>query len=120
MPTEEKSFTSERKAFEKGADYFYHTMKHLTTLSTGAIIILATFLEKVFMNPTWKCLIAITLVSFLISILFAVFSMMYVSDVISKINKKIMICLCITYSISGISFIVGISCLVIFTIHNFY
>jgi len=120
MPTEGHNFSSELEAFEKGADYFYNTFKHLTTLSTGAILILATFLEKIFMNPTWKCLIAITLVSFLISTLFAVFTMMYISDAISKISKRIMICIRVTYLISGICFILGILFLIIFVFRNLY
>src|SRR5438093_516821 len=43
-------------------------MKHLTTLSTGSILIMATFLEKLFIRPTWKGLIVISFAAFTVSI----------------------------------------------------
>lgn len=48
-------------------------LKHLTTLSTGSIIIIVGLLEKLFTNPEWKALVAISLVSFVTSILGAIF-----------------------------------------------
>lgn len=46
--------------------------KHLTTLSTGSIVIVAGFIEKVFPSPQWKLLTAISLICFMISILGAI------------------------------------------------
>ena len=51
---------------EKAANDY---LKHMTTLSTGCIIILGTFLEKVFKSPGWKILIGISIISFLIVII---------------------------------------------------
>ena len=42
--------------------------KHLTTLSTGSIILIATFLEKLFKLPEWKGAVILSLVAFLICI----------------------------------------------------
>ncbi len=43
-------------------------IKHLTTLSTGAIVLQIAFLEKVFPHPHWKAFIAVSLLSFTLSI----------------------------------------------------
>ena len=43
--------------------------KHLTTLSTGSIILITTFLEKLFQNPLWKTAVIISLIGFMVSVL---------------------------------------------------
>jgi len=48
---------AKRSSFLEGQKLFHDTFKHLTTLNTGSILILATFLEKFFKVPTWKILI---------------------------------------------------------------
>ena len=47
-------------------------LKHLTTLSTGSIILISAFLEKLFVKPNWKFLVAIALGSFMTSVVAAV------------------------------------------------
>ena len=49
-------------------------LRHLNTLSSGAIILQIGFLEKVFPHPEWKFLIAISLTSFVASIIASVIS----------------------------------------------
>jgi hypothetical protein len=44
----------------------------MTTLSTGSILLQLAFLEKVFTQPRWKSLVAISLISFSASIIGAV------------------------------------------------
>ena len=44
-------------------DYF----KHLSTLSTGAIVILTVFIDKLFANPIWKPAIIVAFFAFLLS-----------------------------------------------------
>lgn len=51
------------------AKFMADAFKHLTTLSTGSILLLATFLEKFFIQPRWKPLIAVTFVGFILSII---------------------------------------------------
>ena len=46
------------------ADYF----KHLTTLSTGAIILIPAFLEKVFTNPVYRGCVTLSLIGFIASV----------------------------------------------------
>jgi 4-hydroxybenzoate polyprenyltransferase len=49
------------------AIFDYH--KHLTTLSTGSIVLIATFLEKLFAQPEWKPLVVVSLVGFMASVI---------------------------------------------------
>jgi hypothetical protein len=43
-------------------------VRHISTLSAGAIALQVGFLEKVFPHPQWKPLIAVSIISFTISI----------------------------------------------------
>lgn len=47
------------------SDYF----KHLTTLSTGAVVLIATFLEKFAPHPHWRLAVIVSLLGFLIAVL---------------------------------------------------
>jgi hypothetical protein len=42
-------------------------IKHITTLDTGSIVLLATFLEKFFKKPEWRVLIIPTFLGFVVS-----------------------------------------------------
>ena len=44
-------------------------IRHLSTLSTGSILLITIFLEKVFPRPRWKAFIAIALLGFLASVI---------------------------------------------------
>jgi len=47
---------------------FYDYLKHLSTISTGSIVLLAAFLEKIFAQPRWKVLVGVSVAGFLISV----------------------------------------------------
>lgn len=51
-------FTVFEKAQEEGNKLLYDTTKHLATLCTGSLLLLVTFLEKLFTSPLWKPLAA--------------------------------------------------------------
>jgi len=51
---------------------FYEYLKHLSTVSTGSILLLAVFLEKIFAQPKWKSLVAVSVAGFLITVIAAV------------------------------------------------
>lgn len=53
----------------EGEKLFEDFYKHLTTLNTGAILLLSTVLEKAYVNPQAKIFIAISLACFIISII---------------------------------------------------
>ena len=47
------------------AEYF----RHLTTLSSGAIVVLTVFVEKLFAEPFWKWAVVLAFIAFLFSAL---------------------------------------------------
>ncbi|MGB8682931.1 MAG: hypothetical protein WCD12_08615 [Candidatus Binatus sp.] len=63
MPEHDKSDAVESIKFV--ADY----LKHLTTLSTGSLLLISTFLEKFFARPLWKPCVIVALSSFLVSVI---------------------------------------------------
>ena len=114
----------------EGRKLFYDALKHLTTLSTGSIILLATFLEKIFSNPECKILIGITFVGFAISIISTVVLMFIFSGLVARsdslagsdtppskgISKIFNICSIVSVA----SFVLAMLSLVIFSLINFY
>jgi hypothetical protein len=98
----------------------HDSYKHLTTLSTGAILILATFLEKFFQNPKWKFLIGITFVSFVISTVASVIAMFGISDDIEGDNLFSDLIARSIIILSSMSFLLGILSLVVFSLKNFF
>lgn len=119
MPLPSKS----NKSVE-GLKLWYDTMKHLTTICTGTLVLLVSFVEKIFReNTKWKFLFPIVLMLLLLSVLSALFCMLYLSEVISDsegeidVEKEKWLIKC--YLISLASFFLGLLALVIFTIANF-
>ena len=65
---------SEQSHYDRGGEAEFRKLwsdylKHLTTLSTGSILLIATFLEKLFSQPRWKAAVITSLLGFLASIL---------------------------------------------------
>ena len=58
--------------------------KHLTTLSTGSIVLVAAFVEKAFPAPIWKPVATLSLLAFLLSILAAVVFQAMIIPMIGK------------------------------------
>ncbi|CAM3893862.1 MULTISPECIES: hypothetical protein [Pseudoalteromonas] len=110
----------ERKQEEEGYRLLYDVMKHLTTISTGTLVILVSFLTKVFSQPEWVYLIPVVMVSFLISIVSSLFSMLYISDAIQKVemNENTKTYAQNSYLVAGGSFIMGIIMLIVFATKN--
>ena len=63
------SYSIQQKAHEESWKLQYDIYKHLTTLSTGSILLLITFLDKLFAQPVWKGLVIVALCSLFASIL---------------------------------------------------
>ncbi len=61
---EEQQFQRELASYQQEQDF----LKHLTTLNTGSILLLVTFLEKLFNKPEWQELIGVAFLSFGVSI----------------------------------------------------
>jgi hypothetical protein len=112
---------SRAEAIREAYRLFHDTFKHLTTLSTGAILILATFLDKLVRSPHWHFLIPISVLGFLASVMTSVpvlFSYATLSsqnpddvEIIKKWATRSVIA-----SVGG--FIVGIVALAVFAARN--
>jgi hypothetical protein len=122
MGEENNEYPPERKAKEEALKLFYDTMKHLTTLSTGSILVLLAFLEKIFTRPRWKALIVLTLVSLIISTLAALAAMLYISEALESvvINEERKNYAVASYLISVSTFLLGLGILITFTIKNLF
>ena len=73
--------TTEQKARQEGQKLLYDTCKHLTTLNTGSILILATFLEKLFIQDReWTYLVAVVFLALIISMISSVATMLALSS----------------------------------------
>lgn len=57
---------------------FYDFLKHLTTLSTGSVVVLVTFAEKFTNAPNWKFLFGVSLIFFLASVISSQICMLFV------------------------------------------
>ncbi len=109
------------KAVREGEKLFYDSMKHLRTLNTGSILLLVTFLEKLFGNPQWKALIAVSLICFIGSIVCSVSSMLQSANHVKHSGKfprlETGVKSTIYYS-ALLTFIVGLASLVAFALKN--
>jgi hypothetical protein len=108
---------------EEGRKLQYDTFKHLTTLSTGSILIFATLLEKVFVHPHWRALIIVAFAAFVLSILASIMLMILLAGLImylEDIDETTGRIFAIAISIAGGGFILGIICFIIFATKNLF
>jgi hypothetical protein len=109
------------EAQRAGYRLFHDSFKHLTTLSTGSILILVTFLDKVVKSPHWHALVPISVLGFLVSVVTSVavlftyaslhFEDAYVQRVVEKWGGRAAM-----VAIGG--FLVGVLALVVFAMRN--
>ena len=98
-------------------------LKHLTTLSTGSIVLLVAFLEKIFLQPRWKFLVIISISAFAVSVLASVIvHTIFVThnpgirdfgEGLGNVGGIAMI-------IGWIAFLIGIAALSSFAVRNFF
>ncbi len=99
----------------------YDTYKHLTTLSTGSIILLATFVEKLFDAPEWSILAPVAIGFFMLSVVSSVTSMFGISYELNpeNIDQPISEKLGTTITIGSCGgFLCGVFTFVVFAIKN--
>lgn len=66
----------------------FESYKHLTTLSAGAIVLLAGFLEQLLRNPYWSFMVPATFILFWLSVLFSVLSMNRLDELVAYVDDK--------------------------------
>jgi Protein of unknown function (DUF751) len=97
---------------------YFQFFQHLTTINTGSIILLATLLEKLFKSPKHKVLIKWCFGSFIMSLVFCLSGMWFVSAIIMTGGEFQRVGAAISWLISIIGFLIGIGSLAIFSIKN--
>lgn len=75
QPEDRYKLTIKQAASQEGNKLIYDAYKHLTTLNTGSIVLIATFSERIFKEATWKPLVGVALVMFVLSMITAFLSM---------------------------------------------
>jgi hypothetical protein len=118
-PLSDRQFQRKLESYRAERDFY----KHLTTLSTASVVLIATFLVKVFPNPDWKELVNISMSGFAVSVVgCAVMYALAVLDTDSELSlhkqmpTRWVSWLPITAGLGG--FFVGIATLAAFAIHN--
>ena len=95
-------------------------LKHLTTLSTGSILLVTAFLEKLFPHPEWKFLVIVALLGFtaviVLALLLQFFVLVEMDPDTPHFQKTAQICF---FVLAG-SFVLGISSIVVFAFKNFF
>ena len=117
---EEQQFQRNLASYQQEQEF----LKHLTTLSTGSIVLVVTFLEKLFAKPEWKVLVGVALVSFLLSIigslavhLSSVFAIEKGPRTVHGVELALGLVI-IVLAFGG--FLLGVTALAIFAIKNLY
>jgi hypothetical protein len=118
-PLSDRQFQRKLESYRAERDFY----KHLTTLGTASVILIATFLIKVFPTPEWRELVNVSLSGFAISVVgCAVMYALAVLDTDSELSLHAQMptrwvgWLPITAGLGG--FFVGIASLAAFAIHN--
>jgi cation transport ATPase len=104
--------------------------KQIATLSTGSIVLLATFLNDLFKKPEWKALLGVTFTVLLIALIAAVWVIAWAPFLLRDyleggttyegVNRAMTIAVVSAYVISLTSFYVGIASFAIFSMKNFF
>jgi hypothetical protein len=103
---------------------FYDYLKHLSTLSTGSIVLLGAFLEKLFSQPKWRTLVVISIMGFLVSVVASV--LVYSVMVLNfprpgrKTEGRDWDIITGAIIVTWVGFLIGVISLAVFTIRNLY
>lgn len=114
------SYSIQQTAHEESWKLQYDIYKHLTTLSTASILLLVTFLEKLFAKPAWKGLVLVALISLLASIIlsFIVMNLMASQVREMEVDQRFVSRNLAVIIIALGTFLLGIVSLIIFAVKN--
>src|SRR4051812_18980104 len=111
----------EQEMRTEGNKLLHDTMKQLVTISSGSILVIVALLEKIFLTPRWKGLVALSFVGFLICIIASLVMMRAISlNVGASYTRDFQPVERPAYAIANSSFLIAIGVLVIFVIRNLY
>lgn len=115
--------TAEEKAEREAIKLLFEVYKHLTTLSSGSIVIICTFLEKFFKKAETLPVIIGSLLCFLFSILLSIYVMsrLAMQQKVGYVNSRSVSVLFRGLEfLSSFAFILGVLLFAIFSILNLY
>jgi len=96
-------------------------LKHITTLSTGSIVVEATFLGKIFQHPKWKAFAAISLICFTLSILGALrFHLEIIAREFKQWPERQRTLAYVSILMAILGFFCGVLALAIFAVRNLF
>ncbi|MDQ6689334.1 MAG: hypothetical protein M3037_07560 [Gemmatimonadota bacterium] len=118
-PLSDRQFHRKLESYRAERDFY----KHLTSLSTASVVLIATFLEKAFPSAEWRDLVNVSLGAFAVSVVgCATMYALAVLDTDSELSlhkqmpTRWVWWLPITAGLGG--FFVGIASLAAFAMHN--
>jgi len=107
------------EAYKMAFDY----LKHITTLCTGSILLIAGLLEKLFSNPEWKICVAISLVAFLLAIVSSILAQAGIIETIDKeetIGKWAWPTIAVGMVGMYLFFLIGLGSFLLFSLKNLF
>ncbi len=102
------------KQYVEAQKVIFDYIKHITTLDTGAIVLLTALLEKFFKTPEWKILITLTFSGFILSIIaltLTAFGIIRSIRTPLKVSTNLVRFTAWNFMIGIISFVIAIICL---------
>ncbi|MGZ5802373.1 MAG: hypothetical protein ACXWJK_13710 [Burkholderiaceae bacterium] len=110
------------------ADFFkaiYEHLKHVATLTTGSILLLSTFLEKVFKEPQQSWLVGLSLGSLFVALVaslvsYAGFLLAFPRSISMSIDKPLKLISVAGLTIMWMSFVIGVGSIATFFLVNWY
>ena len=102
---------------------YYDYLKHLTTLATGSIVLLATFAEKFAAASSWRLLLKVAMAAFLLSVLSSLVSMFFTLSVQRREDEAVPAwetgTIAATFILSAVALFAGVLSIALFAIRNF-
>jgi hypothetical protein len=108
----------QRRDDERYHDRLIEYVKHLTTLSTGSIVLEVAFLERFFPQPKWRALIVVSLVALATSVVASVIAHTALMTEPRKYTQARESTFVFSIAAMWAGFLVGIIALGIFGIRN--
>jgi len=103
---------------ERRHDRLIEYVKHLTTLSTGGILLQVAFLEKLFPQPRWRALVVLSLLALAISVMASVAAYTMLLNDISEIEEENRQYVTNLMVVIWLGFLIGIISIGVFGIRN--
>ena len=91
-------------------------VKFLMTLSTGSIVVLATFLENITQNPHWAYMAALSLIFFMLSVLCGVIMYTFLVIFFPQNFPKAKVFIGLIMVLEWVFFVLAVASLVVFAV----